>query len=176
MRSPFDILGVEPRFDLDLAALERRFRELSKLHHPDRGAAGRTPAERRESLGKAMDLNEAYRTLRDDLTRARAVLAAQGVEVTGEERADDPGFLLEVMELREGLGEARERADLATVRRLAAEVRAAYEAARAALSIALERRDHADARRALGRMRYYRRFLDEVDVIEEESAERSPQS
>jgi molecular chaperone HscB len=172
-RSPFDILGVEPRFELDLGALERRFRELSKIHHPDRGAAGRTAAERRESLGKAMDLNEAYRTLRDDLSRARAVLAAQGVEVSGEERSDDPAFLMEVMELREGLGEARASRDLVTVRRLAGEVRGAYAQARSALAEALDRREHAAARSALGRMRYYRRFLDEVDVIEEESASAS---
>jgi molecular chaperone HscB len=170
-RSPFDILGVEPRFELDLAALERRFRELSKVHHPDRGAAGRTAAERRQSLGAAMDLNEAYRTLRDDLSRARALLVAQGADVTGDERSDDPAFLMEVMELREGLGEAREARDLAAVRRLGAQVRAAYATERARLSAALEARDHAIARGALGRMRYYRRFLDEVDVIEEETAE-----
>jgi molecular chaperone HscB len=170
--SPFDILGVEVRFDLDPAALEKRFRELSRERHPDR-AGGSSAAERRAGLGRAMDLNEAYRTLRDDLTRARAVLAARGVEVGGQERSDDPAFLMEIMELREALGDAREAGDLAAVHGLAEGVRRSNAEARAALTRALEAHEHTAARSALGRMRYYRRFLDEVDVIEEEAAERA---
>jgi len=164
--TPFEILGVEASFDLDVAALEKRFRELSREVHPDRN--------RRAELGHAMDLNAAYRTLKDDLTRARAVLGARGVEVGGEERSDDPEFLMEVMELREALGEAREAGDLATVAKLATRVRGAYDEARSVLSRTLAAHDHTGARAALGRMRYFRRFLDEVDVIEEEAATASP--
>lgn len=160
MKSPFDILGVEPRFELDLPMLERRFRELSREVHPDRS--------RREDLGASIDLNAAYRALKDDLTRARAVLEAQGA-ATGDERADDPAFLMEIMELREALGDAREARDLEKVSVLAGQVRASYAASRDALARALEARDHASAKHHLGRMRYYRRFLDEVDVIEEEA-------
>ncbi len=178
MKTPFEILGVEASFDLELGALEKRFRDLSKVHHPDRGdralgASERSASERRESLGRAMDLNEAFRTLRDDLTRARAVLAARGVELGNEERSGDPDFLMEVMELREALGEARDKRDLATVQRLAQGVRSSYATARGALSSALTAHRDAEARSHLGRMRYYRRFLDEVDVIEEEAASAS---
>jgi len=164
--TPFETLGVEATFELDLTVLEKRFRDLSREVHPDRS--------RRAELGQAMDLNAAYRTLRDDLTRARALLAARGVEVGGEERSDDPEFLMEVMELREALGDAREARDLSAVGRLATQVRGAYDAARAVLSRALGAHDHVSARAALGRMRYFRRFLDEVDVIEEEAATASP--
>lgn len=160
--SPFELLGVEARFDLDLASLEKRFRDLSREVHPDRS--------KRVELSSALDLNAAYRTLRDDLSRARAVLAARGVELGGEERDNDPAFLMEVMELREALGEAREARDLPRVERLAAQVREAYGAARTKLARALDAHEHTDAKHHLGRMRYYRRFLDEVDVIEEEAA------
>jgi curved DNA-binding protein CbpA len=82
VKSPFDILGVEARFDLDLAALEKRFRDLSRDVHPDRS--------RRAELGASIDLNAAYRTLKDDLARGRALLEARGVAVGGEERENDP--------------------------------------------------------------------------------------
>ncbi len=161
MKSPFDILGVEPRFDLDLAALEKRFRDLSRDVHPDRS--------RRAELGAAIDLNAAYRTLKDDLARGRALLEARGVSMGGEERENDPSFLMEIMELRESLGDARGAKDLAKVDALASQVESTYGSARRALAAAFDARDHTQARHHLGRMRYYRRFLDEVDVIREEN-------
>ena len=160
MKSPFDILGLEARFDLDLAALEKRFRDLSRDVHPDRS--------RRAELGASIDLNAAYRTLKDDLARGRALLEARGVAIGGEERENDPEFLMEIMELREALGDARGAKDLPKVEALAAKVHAAYDTSRAALRDAFDARDHAAAKHHLGRMRYYRRFLDEVDVIREE--------
>ncbi len=33
---PFATLGIEPRFDLDVRAVEARHRELSRTLHPDR--------------------------------------------------------------------------------------------------------------------------------------------
>lgn len=160
MKSPFDILGVEARFDLDLAALEKRFRDLSRDVHPDRS--------RRAELGASIDLNAAYRTLKDDLSRAAALLAARG-ELQSPRVADDPAFLMEIMELRESLGDARVAKDLAKVDALASQVESTYGSARRALAAAFEARDHTQARHHLGRMRYYRRFLDEVDVIREEN-------
>lgn len=161
MRSPFDILGVEARFDLDLAALEKRYRDLSRDVHPDRS--------RRAALGESIDLNAAYRALRDDLTRARALLDARGDRTAGDGRETDPAFLAELMDLREALGEARAARELARVEGLAAQVERSYDDARRALAAALDAREHSKAEHHLGRMRYYRRFLDEVDVIREES-------
>ena len=57
---PFETLGVEPRFDLDLTALEKRHRELSGALHPDR-YTGRPASERRMALDRAIKVNEAWR-------------------------------------------------------------------------------------------------------------------
>jgi molecular chaperone HscB len=97
------------------------------------------------------------------------VLEARGVPMQGEERENDPAFLMEIMELREALGDARAARDVAKVEALAAQVADTYAASRRALAASLEAHDHGAARRHLGRMRYYRRFLDEVDVIREEN-------
>ncbi len=160
MQSPFEILGVEARFDLDVAALEKRYRELSREAHPD--------SKRAAAIGASIDLNAAYRALKDDLTRGRALLEARGV-VMGEDRENDPAFLMEIMELREALGDARDAKDLGKVLVLATRVRGFYDTSKKALLAAFASSDHATAKHHLGRLRYYRRFLDEVDVIQEEN-------
>ena len=59
----FQVLGVERRFALDREALERRYKELTRVLHPDRFARADARA-RRASLARSVQLNEAWRTLR----------------------------------------------------------------------------------------------------------------
>ena len=81
----------------------------------------------------------------------------------------DPAFLTEVMELREALAEARAEGALERVRALASGVAAAQARSRAVLGEALDRDGDLDRAEAeLGKMRYYRRFLDEVALAEED--------
>jgi molecular chaperone HscB len=172
---PFEILGTEPAFELDLAALERRHRELSRALHPDRHA-GKSAAERRLALGRAIEVNQAWRTLKDPVRRAEALLARLGVgHGEGEEPKPDPELLMDMMELRERLGEARQSQDARALASLVAEVRAREERllgvlasrfaelvpARSALSAG-------ELLRLLGELRYTRRFLEEAAAIEDE--------
>src|SRR3954447_26645826 len=98
MADPFKTLGVEARFDLDRPALEQRHRELSKALHPDR-YVGAPAAERRMSLSRAIDVNEAFRVLKDPIRRAEALLRRAGAAV-GEtsEPKPAPALLMEMME------------------------------------------------------------------------------
>jgi molecular chaperone HscB len=175
MKDPFDTLGIEPRFDLDLAAVELRHRELSKALHPDR-YAGAPAAERRLALSRAIDVNEAFRIVKDPIRRAEALLRRAGAAV-GEtsEPKPPPALLMEMMEAREELAEAGHAKDLARVAKLG-EAMAGREAAAlrglgAALdAVAKDPQKIAEALPALGELRYIRRFLDEVNAIEEELA------
>jgi len=65
---PFATLGIARTFDVDLAAVEKVHRELSRALHPDR-YVGASPSERRASLAKAVEINEAWRVLRDPIRR-----------------------------------------------------------------------------------------------------------
>jgi molecular chaperone HscB len=168
--SPFEVLGLPVRYALDAHVLDGRVRELQRALHPDKHSQG-TPAERRAALSRAVSVNEAYRALRDDLSRGAALLRARGRAVSETGGAADPAFLMEIMELRETLGEARATHAIDRVRRLADEVRASLGASSVALAEALDvTNDLARAETELGRMRYYRRFLDEVALAEEEAA------
>ena len=107
----FELFGLPITFDLDVADLTARYRDLQRRFHPDRFASASEP-ERRLSLQLTAQVNAAFQTLKDPVARARYLLGLQGVD-TGEDTdtAMDTAFLMEQMELRESLDEAREAAD-----------------------------------------------------------------
>jgi molecular chaperone HscB len=176
---PFSTLGLTRRYDLDEADLERRYRDLQRTLHPDRHT--NAPAsERRMTLQKAVEVNEAYRTLRDGQRRAEALLAAlsgeAGVPVTDPGEKADPELLMEMMELRESLSEAKAARDAVEVARLSKRVTADQRELRERLTrafAALPEPPPAEAlvpiRALVSRLKYFQRFLDEVAVFEDEA-------
>ncbi len=101
----FELFGIEPKLSLDLFELEQRFYELSRKVHPDRFLRA-TPAERERSLELSAHLNDAYRVLRNPITRAEYLLKLQGIEA-GDSRQAPPELLEEVFALNEALEEVR---------------------------------------------------------------------
>jgi len=173
---PFATLGLPRRYEIDAGRLEANYRELQRALHPDRHA-GASASQRRMSMLKAVEVNDAYRALKDDLRRAEALLAlydGPGAQKREPQR-EDPEFLMEMLELREALGEARASNHAARVRELHAEVdvmqrkqRDALAAAFGSLSDAPTLMELDALRRSIGRLKYYRRFLDEVNALYEE--------
>lgn len=173
---PFSTFGIEPRFDVDLPELERRHRELSRVLHPDRHS-GKSAGERRQALGRAIEVNDAFRVLRSPSRRAEALLERLGVHVAeGREPQPDPSFLMDVLERREELAAARRSGRLEAVRRASDWASAERDARLGRLSeafAALERNPsdpahQEQALRRLGELRYFDRFLEEVAAIEDE--------
>jgi molecular chaperone HscB len=173
MNDPFDILGVEPRFELDLRALEQRHRDVSRALHPDR-YTGAPAAERRLALGRAIEANEAMRVLRDPIRRGEALARRAGVAVSEEaEQKVSPALLMEIMEAREELAEAAKKKDLARVKQLGEAMRARELATLSAIGEAFaaaagEAQKVKGVLPKLGELRYVRRYLDEVSAIEED--------
>ena len=172
---PFATLGLPRRYDLDEQELKQHYRELQKALHPDRHMTA-VASQRRVALGKAVEVNEAYRMLRDKLARAEALLALVRGDAPVTNEAADPHLLMEVMELREELSEAKHAKDSVGVQRLSARVRALQSSAYAALTrgfTALAEPPSKDAitdlAALIARLKYYQRFLDEARVIEDEA-------
>lgn len=164
----FTTLGLPAVYALDREALERRYRDLQRALHPDRFTSA--PAtERRMALNRAVEVNEAYRVLRDDLKRAEALVKLRSDGQVSSEAAD-PELLMTVMELREALSEAKAARDIAAVRKLATRVERDEQEIKLRFSAALD--DASTTINALSallsELKYYRRFLDEVAVIEDE--------
>jgi molecular chaperone HscB len=117
----FTFFGLPPKLNLDVAALEKSFYELSRKLHPDLNA--RAGAQEQEwSMEQSSLLNDAYRTLKDPIKRTAYLLHLEGVEleeqsksateqarVTGEIKKQivPPDLLEEVFELNMQLEELR---------------------------------------------------------------------
>jgi molecular chaperone HscB len=121
-RNYFELFRLEPRFQLDLRLLDTGYKELQGRVHPDR-AVHLGDAERRLSLQWATFANEAYRTLKRPLDRARYLLGLRGVDTQEETLTALPQeFLLEQMEWREQLQEAAMHRDVEKLKRLERQV------------------------------------------------------
>lgn len=147
----FSLFGLEPRFAIDLAALEAAYRDLQSRVHPDRFAAASAP-ERRVAMQWAARANEAYATLRDPLRRAAYLCELRGAPIAAESNTAMPvDFLMQQMEWRETLEDARASDDATALARLATTLEASRATTIAALAAALD--DAGDAPAASGLVR-----------------------
>jgi len=114
----FALFGLNRGFRLDLSDLDSRYRDLQAQVHPDRFVnAG--DAERRLSMQWATHANEAYQTLKKPLERAKYLLHLSGHDIQAESNTAMPAdFLMEQMEWREAVMEARAGCDHHELERL----------------------------------------------------------
>ena len=168
----FEIFDLTPGFDIDLASLTGRYRELQRLVHPDKYAHG-SDQDRRIAVQMAANINDAFRTLKDPVERALYLLSMQGVTVNGESAPQlDPEFLMEQMELREALGEVRNSAQAAqSLNKIFATIDTLETQTLAALTTAFARGDAAALRNAneqVQKLRFIKRLRTEAQEVEEQ--------
>jgi molecular chaperone HscB len=76
----FSFFGLPRKLNLDEAVLEREFYALSRKLHPD--VYSRASAREQEwSLEKTSQLNDAYRTLKDPISRTEYLLLLEGIKL-----------------------------------------------------------------------------------------------
>ena len=106
----FELFHLAPSFALDTDQLAVQYRQLQQQYHPDRYAAA-SDGERLQALQQASDVNAAYQTLKDPLSRAEYLLMLQGLDIRGEQQTlQDPEFLMQQLSWREELEALREAA------------------------------------------------------------------
>jgi molecular chaperone HscB len=160
----FTLFGLPRAFRIDSPALDERFREFQARVHPDRFArAGES--ERRVSLQWATRVNEAYRTLKNPLSRAQYLLdlAGQGVNL-GNNTAMPPEFLMEQMEWREAVAEARQVREIAELEDLRHRVSQRMNKSYGRLAELIDdERDDAAAADYVRRLMFLEKLLAEID-------------
>jgi molecular chaperone HscB len=146
---------------LDLSELERRWKALQAEVHPDRFATEGTAAQR-VSMQWAVRVNEAYRRLRQPLSRAAYLCELHGAAIQAENNTAMPAaFLMQQMAWREALDEA---GTLAEVEALADDVAATERRLLAELTDTLDRRQDWPAAAAQVRaLMFVARFAADVD-------------
>ena len=110
--SDFELFGLPVRFAQDRAAIDARWKELQREAHPDRFAAQGNAAQR-VAMQWSVRINEAYQRLKDPLKRAAYLCELRGSPINAENNTAMPAeFLMEQMQWRKELDEARGEADL----------------------------------------------------------------
>ncbi len=155
----FARLGLPAALDLELATLDRVYFALQRQWHPDRFVT-QPAAERAKASSEAASLNEAYRTLKDPLSRAFYLARLNGVDLPGDGKTiDDPDLLMEAMETREALHEA---ATPEAIDALADTAHRDVQKSLAAVGSLFLANDKPAIRKALLRLRYLDKFAEEA--------------
>ncbi len=157
----FEIFGLSPRFELDRAALDARWKDLQREAHPDRFATADAQSQR-QAMQWSVRINEAYQRLKDPLKRAAYLCELHGAPIQAENNTAMPAaFLMQQMQWREDLDEASNLADL---ERMADEVAGARrEMQQALLTTADQQQDWPALARQVRALMFVERFASDVE-------------
>ena len=162
MQNHFELFHLPARFSLDLGALDAAYRDVQGQVHPDR-FVGATDAEKRVAMQWATRANEAYQTLKQPQKRAQYLCELSGIDLQTESNTAMPmQFLMQQMEWREALGEARAAKDLDALETLDTEVGKDRKARIAQVGEQLEAGDYEQAAQGVRALMFLEKFGEEL--------------
>ncbi|WP_028995543.1 Fe-S protein assembly co-chaperone HscB [Azonexus hydrophilus] len=160
----FALFGLPKTFRLSLSELDSRYRDVQAQVHPDR-FANAPEGERRLSMQWATRANEAYLTLKKPLERAKYLLELAGHDLQAESNTAMPAdFLMEQMEWREAVMEARAGGDHHELEHLYQRLRGDIDGRYVEVAALLDdARDYALATDRVRRLMFLEKLLYEID-------------
>jgi molecular chaperone HscB len=168
-RTHFELFGLPTAYALDRDQLDAAYRDLQNAVHPDRFAA-QPETEQRVAMQWATQVNEAYQTLKHPVNRGVYLLSLQGIDALHASNTQmAPAFLMQQMEWREAIDEARAGRNVDALDALTDDLRAAHRRIEAQLAELLDRtHDYPAATEAVRQLRFMDKLIAEVgDVYEE---------
>ena len=162
MSQYFTLFQLEPAFDIDAENLEQTYRALAARFHPDKFASA-SAFEQKQAVMMSSTINDAYRTLKNPIDRAAYLLKTLGIDADAPERTSfAPDFLIQQMEWRETLMEARAENDLKTLENLNDEIRAEQEKLFSDLKQSFARQDYDTAAQQVRQGRFLDKLRNEI--------------
>lgn len=130
----FQLFDLPVQFAIDIKLLEANFRKIQSASHPDRHVNA-TASEKLASMQLATLSNEAYGTLKNAASRAKYLLALHGVDAVAETNTALPmDFLMQQMDWREQLDDAKQASDIEGLEQLYVQLRAEAKTMEASLA------------------------------------------
>ncbi len=169
MQTHFELFQLPATYALDRDKLDAAYRELQNTVHPDRFAA-KPEAEQRVAMQWATQANEAYQTLKHPVNRGVYLLQLRGIDaLDATDTKMSPAFLMQQMEWREAIDEARSKRSVDALDALTAELRRTHKSIETKLVELLDQaRDNDGAREAVRQLRFMDKLIAEIgDVYEE---------
>ncbi|CRG96748.1 chaperone, putative [Plasmodium gallinaceum] len=108
----FKLFDLEETYDIDKAFLKKKFNDIQKIYHPDKNSQN-TELEKINEVSSY--LNNAYRTLLNDVDRALYLMEIQyNYKIPEEENMDDEEFLTEIIKINEEITSSKANIELLT--------------------------------------------------------------
>ncbi len=165
MSQYFTLFQLEPQFDIDTDSLEQNYRTLAARFHPDRFASA-SAFEQKQAVMMSSTVNEAYRTLKNPTDRAAYLLRQQGIDADSPEHTSfAPEFLMQQMEWREMLAEARGGQDQTALPALDKEISGAQQELWRDLREAFRRQQYEDAAQLVRQGRFLDKLKKEISNL-----------
>ncbi|MCE3604545.1 Fe-S protein assembly co-chaperone HscB [Massilia sp. P8910] len=162
MQNHFDLFNLPPRFSLDMGALDTAYRDVQGQVHPDR-FVNATDAEKRVAMQWATRANEAYQTLKNPQKRAQYLCEQNGVDLQTESNTAMPmAFLMQQMEWRDSLGDARAAKDLDALEALDAQVKLERKSRLVRIGEQLDSGDYERAAQGVRALMFLEKFGEEL--------------
>jgi molecular chaperone HscB len=162
MQNHFALFQLPATFALDAGALDAAYRDVQGQVHPDR-FVGATDAEKRVAMQWATRANEAYQTLKNPQKRAQYLCELNGVDLQTESNTAMPmAFLMQQMEWRDALGDARDGKDVDALDTLDAQLKEERASLLKQVGAQLDAGDFAQAAQGVRALMLLAKFGEEV--------------
>ncbi len=163
MQNYFEFFNLPEQFAVDSQALDKAYKEIQKLVHPDRFVTA-TEAEKRTAMQWAAMANDAYQTLRDPVRRSSYLCELNGYDVRKETHvvSMDPEFLMQQLEWRESLQKASETGNRPMLEKLAEELHRVRRRQMEIVENSLNRHEFENAVQETRKMMFLEKFGEEI--------------
>lgn len=165
MQNHFELFHLPQRFAIDMTALDKAYREVQNRVHPDK-FSNATDTEKRVAMQWATRANEAYQTLKNPYKRAAYLCELNGINLQTESNTAMPAdFLMQQMEWREALEEAKAEKDVDALDALNGDLQNARKAEVAHIGERLDAHDFAEAAKGVRKLMFLEKFATEIAHI-----------
>ncbi|EAS44387.1 co-chaperone HscB [Photobacterium profundum] len=164
----FELFRLPFQFELDGGLLSTQFRELQRRFHPDNFATA-SERDRLMSVQKAAQINDAFQTLKNPISRAEYMLSEQDMDIRGEQKTlQDPEFLMQQMELREELEDISDASDPeSALFDFEQQITVLYKSQLSTLEQLLNQEDWEEAADAVRKLKFIDKLRYEIERLEE---------
>ncbi|OUD13299.1 Fe-S protein assembly co-chaperone HscB [Thioflexithrix psekupsensis] len=168
MTSYFDVFNLPVQFDIDTDKLSVHYRELQRTIHPDK-YVNASDRDRRLAIEKATQINDAFETLKNPISRSQYLLQLMGFPVDETDTSMDAIFLMQQLELREQLAELKHQAaPLMAMASFLAQIEQALTDLTHQLSQQFSQQDWPSAKKTTRQMQFFKKLREEALRLEEE--------
>ena len=168
MQNHFELFRLPVQFAVDRQTLDKTYKEIQSLVHPDRFVTA-TEAEKRTAQQWAAMANDAYHILRNPIKRAAYLCELNGYNLNAETHVSmDPGFLMQQIEWRESLENARDDRDIARLEKLDDEQRILRTEQMDMVGKLLDRQQFDKAVQEIRKMMFLEKFGEEISLAFDE--------